>query len=147
MITRHLESWGGIRRALLGLSALFWLALVVELWSEEHYGDLLQLAPMLFSTANLLLVLFHWRSTTTSGRQLLGWSLLISAGVGLFGLYEHLAKNLALELEMRPGKGIGDVLGYALRGPYPLLAPGSLCFGAAFTWLAARGGNPTAKTP
>ena len=63
-----------------------------------------------------------------------------SAITGLVDLYIHLDTNIALKREAFPDENFGIVLYEAVRGRLPLLAPGSLIFGAALTWLVARNG-------
>ena len=133
------EGSGGLQRILLALCVMLWSALVVELWATEHYGVLLQQAPLFFCVLNLVLLLAHWRRPHPTVRQLLAASLLLSAIVGIIGLYIHLSTNIGLKREAFPEESFGFVLYEAIRGRLPLLAPGSLTFGAALTWLAARG--------
>ncbi len=52
------------------------------------------------------------------------------------GSYQHLAANLELELEVRPGLGVGDVWLDALQGGVPVLASGILFLAAALAWGA-----------
>jgi hypothetical protein len=65
---------------------------------------------------------------------------LLVAG-SLFGVYEHIEHNLAFELEIRPGAGLGDVWFEALKGASPLLAPGILVL-AAILAIAATYYHP-----
>ena len=47
----------------------------------------------------------------------------------LLGMYLHLDFNLAFEREVQFGAPFGQLLGFALRGIAPLLAPGGLALG------------------
>ena len=55
---------------------------------------------------------------------------------GLFGVYEHFARNLAFEHEIRPGTAPTDLLGEAAQGASPLLASGILMLGAVLAFAA-----------
>ena len=134
------EGESGLRHILLALCILLWGALLVELWATEHYGDLRQQAPFIMCAINLVLLLAYWRQPGAGLRRVLMVALLASAITGLVGLYIHLDTNIALKREAFPDESFGFVLFEAVRGRLPLLAPGSLIFGAALTWLVARNG-------
>lgn len=54
----------------------------------------------------------------------------------LFGLYEHIERNMAFALEIRPHAVASEVLTNALRGVNPLLAPGILTLAAVLALSA-----------
>lgn len=60
---------------------------------------------------------------------------------GLFGVYEHVAHNMAFEREIRPMADLAEVLWEGLFGASPLLAPGILALGALLA-LAATYRHP-----
>ena len=85
-----------LRRFLLGLSILLLGGTVVELSLVKHWGDVVQLIPFglcgLGSIAALVVLLRPGRATVLGLRVCTG---LVICG-SLFGIYEHLANNIAL---------------------------------------------------
>lgn len=130
-----------LRQFLLGTVALMCLATVGELVLEEHTENAIQLIPFALCgfglAAVLALALWPRRATVWGLRGAMG-----VMGLGsLMGLYEHLANNVAFELEIRPGAAASAVLAEALKGANPLLAPGILGL-AALIGLAATYYHP-----
>jgi hypothetical protein len=125
-----------LRRFLLGLSLVLFGGTVVELLLVNHWEDRVQLIPFVLcglGSIAALLVLFHPRRTTLLGlRVCMG---LVVCG-SLFGVYEHLANNIAFQQEIQPNAPLTDVLVSAVAGGNPLLAPGTLAVAAVLALAA-----------
>ncbi len=130
-----------LRRFLLGVAVFIFVGTILELWFEEHTEGWIQLIPFGLSILGALVagvaLYVPGRGVLQSLRALM---VVIALG-SAFGLYEHLEHNIAFELEIRPGAGIGDVFWEALFGASPLLAPGILALGAILA-LAATYQHP-----
>ncbi len=130
-----------LRTFLLVLAGCLCVGTAVELFLAEHTESPIQLLPFLLCGIGLLAVLAALlrprRGTLVALRLIMG---LLAAG-SVFGVYEHIENNLAFELEIRPGAGLGDVWFEALKGASPLLAPGILAL-AAILAIAATYYHP-----
>lgn len=124
------------RAFLLVISPSVFAATVVELILVEHYEGFVQLIPFILCGVGILTVaVLAWRQTRVvlrAGRVIL---VLIALG-SIYGWYEHIAHNIAFELEIRPTATTGDVFWEALSGASPLLAPGILALGAILAYAA-----------
>ncbi|MEA2574995.1 MAG: hypothetical protein QOH93_2293 [Chloroflexia bacterium] len=117
-----------LRRFLLLLSTLTLAATTVELWLEDHTGELLQWVPFVLCGAGLVTLaaaLFRPQKATLVALRIV--MTFVALG-GLAGTVVHLLYNFAFEREVRPTAPIGDVLMSAIKGADPLLAPGVLLF-------------------
>jgi hypothetical protein len=135
-----------LRLFLLGMTALIFLATLGELVLEDHDQEALQWIPFVLCGIGLLAVagaLLRPRRGTLLALR--GVMALVALG-GLAGIAIHLARNLGFEQEIRPNAALGEVIGAALRGAAPLLAPGTLIF-AALLALAATYYHPALGGP
>ena len=135
-----------LRLFLLGMTALIFLATLGELVLEDHDQEALQWIPFVLCGIGLLTVagaLLRPRRGTLLALR--GVMALVALG-GLAGIAIHLARNLGFEQEIRPNAALGEVIGAALRGAAPLLAPGTLIF-AALLALAATYYHPALGGP
>jgi hypothetical protein len=125
-----------LRTFLLALAGFMCLGTVAELALAEHTKTLVQLTPFVLCGVGLVTVIVALlrprRGTLIALRVVMG---LLMAG-SLFGIYEHLANNLAFELDIRPGAAINSVWFAALKGAAPLLAPGILALAAVLAIAA-----------
>lgn len=130
-----------LRRFLLTAAALVFATTVLELWFVEHAESAVQIIPFVLCGLGLLAVAAAWY--TPRRGVLLGLrAVMVLVALGsLFGWYEHLAHNIAFELEIHPNATTGDVFWEALSGASPLLAPGILML-AAFLAVAATYAHP-----
>lgn len=119
-----------LRHFLLVLAALVFVTTIGELALVGHDESFVQVVPYILGGMGLLAVLaILWRPVR--GVLLAGRGVLVIVALGsVYGWYEHVAHNLAFELEIRPGSTTSDVLWEALSGASPLLAPGILALGA-----------------
>ena len=131
-----------LRRFLLLMSAGLFVGTPVELWFAEHVEGTIQLIPFVLCglgfIAAIVALLAPSRGRFVAVRIVMG---VIAAG-SLFGFYEHVAHNVAFEMEIRPGSTAGDVFWEALSGASPLLAPGILAVAAVLA-LAALYDHPS----
>jgi hypothetical protein len=130
-----------LRLFLLSLSFLSLVVTLTELLLEEHYQELLQLIPFVLGGAGLLALV---AALLRPGRATLLALRGVMAGValgGIIGTGIHLLENAEFAQEIRPNAALGAVLGEALKGAAPLLAPGALIF-AALLALAATYYHP-----
>ncbi|NTU81466.1 MAG: hypothetical protein HGA45_19145 [Chloroflexales bacterium] len=130
-----------LRRFLLALAGAICAGTIIELWLTEHTESPIQLLPFGLCALGLVVVamalLRPARGALIALRGVMG---LLALG-SLLGVYQHIAHNLAFELEIRPGAAAADVWFEALRGASPLLAPGILAL-AALIAIAATYAHP-----
>lgn len=125
-----------LRRFLLVLAGFVFAATVAELALVEHDESFVQLVPYILcglGIAAVAAVIFRPRRVVLLASR---WVLGLVALGSLYGWYEHVAHNLAFELEIRPNATTGEVLWDALGGASPLLAPGILALGAVLAYAA-----------
>ena len=131
-----------LRRFLLALSVVLLCGAVAELWFVEHTEDPVQLVPFVLcglgAAAGVVALVRPGRVALWALRAVM---LLVALGSGL-GVYLHVESNAALERELNPGMGAGQVWLGALGGANPLLAPGVLAV-AALLALAATYQHPS----
>ena len=136
-----LDAEARYRRFLLWVSAGLFIGTPVELWLTEHMEGWQQWVPFVLCAVGLVAVASALRAPTR-GTLLALRGTMIGVGAGAFyGIYSHVTANVAFELEIRPTYGLSDVLGEALRGASPLLAPGILAL-AALLGMAATFWHP-----
>lgn len=130
-----------LRLFLLVLAGLVFAGAVVELVLSEHTETLVQWIPFILSglgIAAILAALFRPQRLTLMALRLV--MVLVVLG-SLLGVYEHLANNIGLELEIRPNATVVSVFMEGLKGASPLLAPGMLAV-AAIIAIAATYYHP-----
>jgi hypothetical protein len=113
-----------LRSFLLVLSVLLFGGAIVELWLVGHTDSWLQWIPFVLSLAGSiasLIVLFRTQPKTVGVLRVC--MVVIMLGT-LFGIYQHVAGNLALEREINPGASTARLVKRGLQGGNPLLAPG-----------------------
>lgn len=125
-----------LRRFLLALSALLFSGTLVELWLVNHTEDAVQWVPFVLCGVGVLIVLLVLiRSRRVAVLSLRVWMFVVVGG-SLFGIYQHVANNIAFEREIYPTAPSTRIWREALGGANPLLAPGMLSV-AALLALAA----------
>jgi len=126
-----------LRRFLLAVSALLFVGTLAELWLTGHDETAVQLLPFALcgvGLAAVLCALLRPRRAAVLG--LLACMGLVAAG-SLFGVYQHVAHNVAFQREVHPTATAGEVLMGAVAGANPLLAPGVLALAAVLSMAAA----------
>lgn len=125
-----------LRRFLLLLSVMLFGAALVELWLVGHTEDWIQWIPFGLSTAgsiaSLLMLFLPGRSTV----RILRICMVVVVLGTLFGIYQHIAGNIALEREIDPKATTSRVVSRGLSGGNPLLAPGILAIAAVLALAA-----------
>ena len=115
-----------LRTFLFGLAAAMCLGTIVALALANHTKQAIQWLPFGLCLAGLAAVAAAWlrpaRGTLWSLRLVMGAAML----GGLIGGYEHLASNLEVVSETKPGLALLPGLWLAAHGAAPLLAPGIL---------------------
>ena len=125
-----------LRRFLFVLSALLFGGTLIELWLVNHTEDAVQWVPFLLCGVGVLIVLLVLiRSRRVTVLSLRVWMFVVVVG-SLFGIYQHVAENIAFEREIYPTAPSIRIWREALGGANPLLAPGMLSV-AALLALAA----------
>ena len=128
-----------LRRFLLAVAALLFVGTLCELWLVGHSENAVQLIPFALCGAGLAAVLAGlFRPRRGVLLSLRACMALVASG-SLYGVYEHVENNLALQREVDP---TGDALMAAIGGANPLLAPGVLALAAALA-LAATYYHPS----
>lgn len=123
-VLQRLRAW------LFLLSGLMFGAVVVELILNEHTETVVQWIPFILTglaLGALLAVLVRPQRTTLRVLRVVMTLVILGA---LLGVYEHLRGNLLFELNIRPSATTSAVLGDALQGAAPLLAPGIMAMAA-----------------
>ena len=125
-----------LRRFLLILSAIVLLGTIAELLLLEHFDEPLQLVPFVMAAAGLAVLVGVLTSGSRGLLRALRVVMILTAITGVVGVILHLKGNIEFELEIQPGRSVGDVFWKSLRGGSPLLAPGTLILVAALGWAA-----------
>lgn len=126
-----------LRRFLLALTLVLCGGTILELWALEHTQNLVQLIP--FGLCGLGVGLSGaalWRPNRAVFWVLRGGMGVVALGCG-FGIYEHMANNLELVLELKPLATPLELFTGVVGGASPLLAPGMLLVAALLAWAAS----------
>jgi hypothetical protein len=115
-----------LRRFLLGVVAVTLVVTPFELILLEHTEETLQWIPFVVSGLGLLAVAGAWIRPSTISLKILRWTMAVVALSSFAGMYLHFSGNLAFTLEINPSYSVTDALWPAMKGSYPLLAPGIL---------------------
>ena len=135
-----------LRRFLLLLSLILFVGTVIELWLVQHTEELVQwLAFVLSGLGGLSVLGFLLKSTRRLAQMLRLFMLIVFFGGG-FGIYQHVANNIAFEREIHPTATTKELIMKGLSGANPLLAPGVLSV-AALLALAATHKNQAQGEP
>lgn len=129
------------------VAGLVFATTTAELALVEHDESFVQIIPYILCGSGIVVVamLVWWPKR---GVLLVSRVVLAVVALGSFyGWYEHVAHNLAFELEIRPNATTRDVLWDALAGASPLLAPGILALGSALAYAATYRHPALTKRP
>jgi hypothetical protein len=119
-----------LRKFLLLLAILLFAGAVVELWLVGHTEDWLQWIPFVLAIVGILVgLLVLARGGETAIKVMRIWMALVVLGT-LFGVYQHIAGNIAFEREVDPNATTSQLAWQGLGGGNPLLAPGILAIAA-----------------
>ncbi|MEK6281164.1 MAG: hypothetical protein AABN95_12495 [Acidobacteriota bacterium] len=130
------EVLGQLRRFLLVLSVLLFAGALIELWLVGHTEDRIQWLAFglagLGAIAAMAVIISPKQATVRILRVCMSLVMLGS----LFGIYEHLAGNIAFEQEIQPDATTAQLISRGLEGGNPLLAPGILAVAAVLALSA-----------
>ncbi len=125
-ITTHNSRRFSVKQTLFIGSSFLFLGTAIELYLLHHYEDFFQLIPLVSILVSLVvLVLLHIRSTLFLNK-LFVVLMVITALVGVYGVFLHLQANFQFEQEMTPIHTNWELFTESLSGAIPALAPGSL---------------------
>ncbi len=130
-----------LRRFLLGVVVAILAVTPFELLLLEHTEELLQWIPFGVSGLGLLAVAGAWFKPSMVSLKILRWVMGVVALSSFVGMYLHFSGNLAFTMEINPSYSVSEALWPAVKGSYPLLAPGIL-FLAGVLGLAATYKHP-----
>lgn len=127
-----------LRRFLLGVVAFICVGTIFELLLLDHTEETLQWIPFIFSAIGIVSVSAVWVAPKTGSVKILRWVMVGMAAASLLGMYLHFSGNLAFTREINPSFSLMESILPAMKGSYPLLAPGILflagMLGAAATY-------------
>lgn len=130
-----------LRRFLLGVVAVIFLFTVFELILLDHTEEPLQWIPFIVSGLGFMAVIGAWVTPGLTTIKVLRWVMILVALSSLVGVYLHFSGNLAFTREINPSFTLSESLWPAMKGSYPLLAPGIL-FLAGILGLAVTYRHP-----
>src|SRR4051794_36201457 len=114
---------GRLRRFLLLLTIMVFLATLAELILEEHTKETLQFIPFFLCAIGLIAVIAALLRPQRKSFLALRVSMIIVALGGMTGVAIHLINNYQFEQEIRPNSALSDLIVATLKGANPLLAP------------------------
>lgn len=115
-----------LRRFLLAVAAFIFIGTIFELILLDHTEETLQWIPFIVSGIGILTVCWVWIATSQVTIRLLRWVMIGVVVTSLVGMYLHFTGNLAFTREINPSFTLSESLWPAMKGSYPLLAPGIL---------------------
>lgn len=130
-----------LRRFLLGVVAVIFLVTVFELILLDHTEEPLQWIPFIVSGIGLVSVIGVWSMPGQTSILVLRWVMVAVVLASLVGVYLHFSGNLAFTREINPSFSLSESIWPAMKGSYPLLAPGILTLAGALG-LAATYRHP-----
>lgn len=130
-----------LRQFLLAVAAFIFVGTVFELILLDHTEQMFQWIPFVVSGIGFGMIVTAWKAPKAFTFKLLRWIMVIVALSSLVGIYMHFSGNLAFTREINPSYTIWESLWPALKGSYPLLAPGIL-FLAGILGIAATYKHP-----
>jgi len=125
-----------LRRFLLVLAGFMAMGTGVELALIQHWENAIQILPFALCGLSFLVILTVLLRPQRRTVLWLRWIMAITFVGSLFGVFEHIERNIAFALEIRPNAVMNDVVLEALGGANPLLAPGILAFTALLALAA-----------
>ena len=131
-----------LRQFLLGVVAVIFIITPFELLLLGHTEELLQWVPFVVSAVGLITVGGAWFSPGRITITALRWVMVVVALSSFVGVYLHFSGNLAFTMEINPSFSVADAIWPAMKGSYPLLAPGIL-FLAGILGLAVTYRHPS----
>ncbi len=116
-----------LRAIQLAIAAAGFAGVIAELVLHEHWAEPWQLVPFFLCGAGIAAFAASPGRVTA---RLLQVVMLLAAVGAVIGMVQHLQGNLGFEREIFPKAPLAELLGSAVRGVAPLLAPGGIALGA-----------------
>lgn len=130
-----------LRQFLLSVAAFIFIGTIFELILLEHTEEILQWIPFVVSSIGLGIIVVAWYIPKMIIFKILRWIMFGVTLSSFVGVYLHFSGNLAFTREINPSFTLAESLWPAMKGSYPLLAPGIL-FLAGILSLAATYQHP-----
>ncbi|MBX7214439.1 MAG: hypothetical protein K1X39_10555 [Thermoflexales bacterium] len=127
-----------LRRFLIAFAGLIFLVTPVELLASGHTGSPPQWIPFILCALGLGGAVMIWRDPALRASRPVQIAFAVIGLGAAYGTLEHIEKNIAIALEVHPDLGGLALIGKALGGANPLLAPGILAIGAVLVLAAVR---------
>ena len=120
-----------LRALQLAIAAVGFAGVIAELVLHEHWAEPWQLlVPFFLCGAGIAAIVAFAASPGRVTARLLQVVMLLAAVGAVIGMVQHLQGNLGFEREIFPKAPLAELLGSAVRGVAPLLAPGGIALGA-----------------
>lgn len=119
-----------LRSFLLGVAAFIFIGAVAELYLLDHYEETQQWIPIILSLLGFAFSVSVWWKPARTSLTLFRWLMGIVAAASLYGMYLHFMGNYQFTLEINPSFSAWEAVWPAMKGSYPLLAPGMLLVAA-----------------
>lgn len=130
-----------LRSFLVGVAAFIFIGTVAELYLLEHYEETQQWIPIILSIVGFFISVAVWKKQARKILITFRWVMGLIALASLYGMYLHFMGNYQFTLEINPSFSAVEAIWPAIKGSYPLLAPGIL-FLSASLGLAATYRHP-----
>lgn len=125
-----------LRSFLLGVAAFIFIGTIAELYLLEHYEESQQWIPIILSIVGFFISATAWRKPSRKILTTLRWVMGLIALASLYGMYLHFMGNYQFTLEINPSFSATEAIWPAIKGSYPLLAPGILFLSAILGFAA-----------
>ncbi len=115
-----------LRRFLLAMAGLLLIGTLVELVAIKHWDQPLQITPFTLSIVGLAGVAWAWFRTERKSLLAVRWLMVPLALGSLVGVFFHVRGNIEIFTETHAHASLMAIVGAAMGGHNPLVAPGML---------------------
>lgn len=119
-----------LRRFYLGFSAFIYAGSLVELIALNHTKETLQWTPFILSLLGIALIGWVFFRPDHKAITALRTGMIVIIIGSLIGVFVHIQGNLEFAMEINPNLTLIQMVGKALGGANPLMAPGVLAVAA-----------------
>jgi hypothetical protein len=130
-----------LRRFLLAVVAAIFIGSIFELILLDHHEETLQWVPFIVSGIGFIMVGAVWFTPSPTAIKAFRWVMAGVALTSIVGIGLHFNGNLEFTREINPSYSLAESIWPAMKGSYPLLAPGIL-FLAGILGIAAMYRHP-----
>ncbi|WP_445664017.1 hypothetical protein [Fodinibius sp. AD559] len=113
-----------LRRFLFGVVAFTLIGIIAELILLEHTEERLQWVPFIVSVVGGISAGMVWFKPDATTLKVFRWVMVGMIVISFFGVYFHFQGNLDFTREINPSYSLSESIWPAIKGSYPLLAPG-----------------------